>query len=178
MSERTARARLLNVPNTLSFLRLPLAVLFMLTKGTAGRAAIILLAAASDGIDGWLARRLRQDEGAGQIVDPITDKLFVLVALATMVARGELAAWMVLLLLARDIFNSFAFFIIKALGWHVQFKARFSGKTVTVLQLAVMLSALLWREALLPLVIATAVASVIAIWDYTRAILAQRKKAA
>jgi CDP-diacylglycerol--glycerol-3-phosphate 3-phosphatidyltransferase/cardiolipin synthase len=178
MSERTVRARLLNVPNLLSFLRLPLAIIFILTESTTGRAAIIVLAAISDGIDGWLARKLGQDSGAGQIVDPITDKLFVLVALATLAARRELAPWMVILLLARDIFNSFAFFIIKGLGWHTRFKARFSGKTVTVLQLSVMLAALLWRPALLPLVVATALASAIAIVDYTTAILAQRKKGA
>lgn len=177
MSERPARARLLNVPNALSFLRLPLAVIFILTESTVGRAAIIILAAVSDGIDGWLARKLRQDAGAGQIVDPITDKLFVLVALATLAARRELASWMVVLMLVRDIFNSFAYFIIKALGWHVRFKARFSGKTVTVLQLGVMLSALLWRPALLPMVIVTTVASAVAIVDYTGAILGQRKKA-
>ncbi len=178
MSERRSAARLLNVPNLLSFLRLPLAGLFILSPSSIARAIIILLAAASDGIDGWLARKLRQDSGAGQIVDPITDKLFVLVALATLAANRVLEAWMVLLLLARDIFNSFAFFIIKALGWEVRFKARFSGKAVTVLQLAVMLSALLWRPALRPLVIVTTIAAAVAIFDYTRAILAQRKNAA
>lgn len=178
MSERRSAARLLNVPNLLSFLRLPLAVLFILAHNPMARAIIILLAAASDGIDGWLARKLRQDSGAGQIVDPITDKLFVLVALATLAASGVLETWMVLLLLARDIFNSFAFFIIKALGWEVRFKARFSGKAVTVLQLAVLLSALLWRPALRPLIIVTTIAAAVAIFDYTTAILAQRKNAA
>lgn len=170
------RSGLFTIPNTLSFLRLPLAVLFMLTADTVTRAAIIVLAAVTDGLDGWLARRLRQDGGAGQIVDPITDKLFVLVALATLAARGELEPWMVIVLLARDIYNSFAYFIIRMLDWHVQFKARWTGKTATVLQLAVMLAALLLPWAVLPLLIATAIASLIAIADYTLAILAQRRR--
>lgn len=177
MMHGAARARLLNVPNALSFLRLPLAVIFILTDSTMARALIIAAAALSDMADGWLARRLRQDQGAGQIVDPVTDKLFVLVALATLAARRELDTGVVALLLARDIYASIAFFILKALDWQVQFKARWSGKTVTVLQLAVMLAALVWRAAILPLVIATALASAIAIWDYSRAILAQRKPA-
>ena len=134
---------LLNIPNLLSFLRLPLAVVFIMTESPQGRAAIIVLAAITDGLDGWAARRLGQQSSAGQLVDPITDKLFVLVALATMTARGELAAWMVLLLLARDIYTSFAFFIVLGMGWNVHFKARFIGKTVTVLQFSTLIAALL-----------------------------------
>lgn len=176
MSERSVRPRLLTIPNTLSFLRLPLAVLFMLTESVVMRAGIIALAAITDGMDGWLARKLRQDTGAGQIVDPVTDKLFVLVALATLIARGELEPWMIVALLARDIYTSFAFFILRALDWQVRFKARWSGKTVTVLQMSVMLAALLMPWAVFALVIATVVASIVAIADYTTAILAQRRR--
>jgi CDP-diacylglycerol--glycerol-3-phosphate 3-phosphatidyltransferase len=177
MSGRKPRFELLTLPNTLSFLRLPLAIAFMLIASPVARAVIIIAASITDGLDGWLARKLRQDNGAGQIVDPVTDKLFVLVALATLVARGELEAWMIVLLLARDIYTSFAFFILLMLDWHVHFKARWSGKTVTVFQMAVMLAALLLPWAVLPLVIAVGVASLVAIADYTRVILAQRRQA-
>jgi CDP-diacylglycerol--glycerol-3-phosphate 3-phosphatidyltransferase len=176
MIERDTRPRLLNFPNLLSFLRLPLAVVFMLTESPTIRAGIIVVAGITDGLDGWLARKLRQDKGAGQIVDPITDKLFVLVALATLTARGELEPWMIVALLARDVYTSFAYFIIRALDWEVRFKARWSGKTVTVLQMTVMLAALLVPWAVLTLVIATAVAALISIADYTTAILAQRRR--
>jgi phosphatidylglycerophosphate synthase len=104
--------------------------------------------------------------------------LFVLVALATLTARGLLAPWMVLVLLTRDIYTSIAFFIVRALNWQVRFKARFIGKTVTVLQLAVMIAALLWRPALVPLIMATVIASLVAIIDYTRSILAERRRRA
>ena len=172
----SGRAPLLNIPNLLSLLRLPLAVLFIVTESAPARALIILLAAITDGLDGWLARRLGQQSGAGQLVDPITDKLFVLVALATMTARGELLPWMVPLLLARDIYTSFAFFIVKAMGWPVRFKARFIGKTVTVLQMSSLIGALLRPDLLLLLVGATTIASAIAITDYTLAILAERRR--
>lgn len=173
----TLGTRLLTIPNILSLLRLPLALIFILSESAITRALIIVAAGVSDGIDGWLARKLRQDSGAGQIVDPITDKLFVLVALATLTAHGLLAPWMVLALLARDIYTSFAFFIIKALNWHVHFKARIFGKTVTVLQLAVMIAALLWPVAVVPLLVATMLVSLVAIVDYTRVIIAERRRA-
>src|SRR3712207_6029775 len=104
MNSAVARSRLFTLPNTLSFLRLPLAVLFVVMESPITRAAIILVASITDGLDGWLARRLHQDGGPGQIVDPITDKLFVLVAFATMVSRNELEPWMVIVLLSRDIY--------------------------------------------------------------------------
>ena len=167
---------LLNIPNALSFLRLPLAVLFIITDSAWTRACIILLAAITDGLDGWLARRLGQQTEAGQLVDPITDKLFVLVAMATMTARGELQPWMVLLLLARDIYTSFAFFMIKALAWRVRFKARFIGKIVTVLQFSALIAALLRPDLLSILISAVVIASVIAIVDYTVVILAERRR--
>ena len=173
----TFGTRLLTIPNILSLLRLPLALVFILNESAIVRALIIVAAGVSDGIDGWLARKLRQDSGAGQIVDPITDKLFVLVALATLTAHGLLAPWMVLALLTRDIYTSFAFFILKALNWHVHFKARVFGKTVTVLQLAVMIAALLWPAAVVPLLAATMLVSLVAIVDYTRVILAERQRA-
>ena len=97
--------------------------------------------------------------------------------LATLTAHGLLAPWMVLALLARDIYTSFAFFILKALNWHVHFKARMLGKTATVLQLAVMIAALLWPAAVVPLLIATMLVSLVAIIDYTRVILAERGRA-
>jgi CDP-diacylglycerol--glycerol-3-phosphate 3-phosphatidyltransferase len=172
----SGRTPLLNIPNLLSFLRLPLALVFILTESPLARALIIVAAAITDGLDGWLARKLGQQTGAGQLVDPITDKLFVLVAMASMTARGELTAWMVLLLLARDIYTSFAFFVVKAMGWPVRFKARFIGKTVTVLQFSVLIAALLLPGAVLILVIATTVAAAVAITDYTMAILAERKR--
>jgi phosphatidylglycerophosphate synthase len=93
-----------------------------------------------------------------------------------MTARGELAAWMVLLLLARDIYTSFAFFVVLGMGWHVHFKARFIGKTVTVLQFSTLIAALLWPALVWILLIATTIASAIAISDYTLAILAERRR--
>lgn len=169
-------APLLNIPNAVSFLRLPLAVLFIVTDSPWTRALIIVTAAITDGLDGWLARRLGQQTEAGQLVDPITDKLFVLAAMANMTVRGELRPWMVVLLLARDLYTSFAFLIIKAMEWRVRFKARFTGKTVTVLQFSALITALLRPDLLLILVITVLIASLIAITDYTHAILAERRR--
>jgi phosphatidylglycerophosphate synthase len=170
--------KLLTVPNLLSLSRLPLAAAFLIVDSIQGRAAILAAVAVTDLADGFLARRMpSHDRSSGQIVDPITDKLFVLIALLTFAARRDISVGVLLILLARDIFNTFAFFILRALDWRIEFKARLSGKTTTVLQLAVLMALLFWPRAVQPLVILVAIASLIAIADYSRVALRQRRLA-
>ena len=147
----------------------------MLADSTTARVVIVALVALSD-IGGFFARRIRShDRSSGQIVDPVTDKLFVLIALIAFAVRRDITVGQLFLLLTRDIYNTFAFFILKALHWKIEFKARMSGKTVTVLQLACVFALLFWRAAVGPLVWLTAAASVFAIQDYTRFALRRRK---
>jgi cardiolipin synthase len=164
------------LPNLLSLARLPLAAAFVLADSTTARILIVAAVALTDIGDGFFARRMRShDRSAGQIVDPVTDKLFVLIALIAFAVRRDISLGQLFLLLLRDAYNTFAFFILKALHWKIEFKARLSGKTVTVLQLACVFALLFWHAAVVPLVWLVAAASVFAIQDYTRFALRQRK---
>lgn len=170
--------KLLTLPNLLSLARLPLAAAFLLADSTGARIAIVSTAAVTDFADGFFARRIRtHDRRSGQLLDPVTDKLFVLIALIAFTVRRQLAVGELLIVIARDLYNSAAFTLLKWRRWPISFKARFSGKTVTVLQLAVLFALLFWPAAVRPLIAAVAVASVIAIIDYTRAGLRERRLA-
>jgi cardiolipin synthase len=163
------------IPNILSLARLPLAALFVLADTTGQRIAIVAAVALSDLADGYLARRIRShDPRSGQLIDPITDKLFVVIALTAFAVRREISAPALLLLIMRDLYASIGFFVLKALGWQIDFKARMSGKFVTVLQLAVLFALLFWRTGVRYLLAAVLVSSIIAIVDYTHAALRQR----
>ena len=170
--------RVFSFPNLLSLLRLPLAAMFLLVDSTVARIAVVGAAALSDFADGYFARRMRShDRRSGQLIDPITDKLFVLISLIAFVVRRELTFVQLLIVLARDIYNSLAFFWYKALKWRMDFRARLSGKTVTVLQLALLLALLFWRPAVQPLIWIIGAASLFAIVDYTRAGIRKRRLA-
>ena len=161
--------RVFSVPNLLSLLRLPLAALFVVVDSTTARIAVVGAVALTDFADGYFARRMRShDRRAGQLIDPITDKLFVLISLVAFVVRRDLSITQLLIVLARDIYNSLAFLWYKAMKWPMDFRARLSGKTVTVLQLALLLTLLFWRPAVQPMIWLIAVASLFAIVDYTR----------
>ena len=168
--------RALNVPNALSIARLPLAAAFPFVDSAVWRAIIIVTAAASDFADGWWARRREvQPTRLGAILDPVTDRIFVLTALIVL-ALEHIATWpQLLLLLLRDIYVSAGALLLVALRVRVELKARFPGKVATTLQLLAMLALLLTPRFANLVVLATAAAGLWAIVDYTRvAVIALR----
>lgn len=159
------------LPDVLSLSRLLLAILFI-PAGRGARIALICVAAATDFLDGWIARRTHTTTREGALLDPIADRIFVIVAVGTYVWNGDLSLLEALLLLPRDIATALGFAIARAVPTlrGAQFKARFPGKIVTVLQLVTLLALVFGVRPLAPLVALVAVASAIAIADYTRAL--------
>jgi CDP-diacylglycerol--glycerol-3-phosphate 3-phosphatidyltransferase len=64
--------------------------------------AIFLLAAATDGLDGWLARRRGQVTTLGTLLDPIADKLLTSSAFISLVELGLAPAWMIVVIVGRE----------------------------------------------------------------------------
>lgn len=165
------------LPNVLSLSRLLLAALFI-PAGRPGRIVLIFLAAASDFLDGWLARRTHTTTRWGALVDPIADRIFVLVAIIAYVLNGKVSVIEALLLLPRDIATALGFFVARAAPSlrTVELKARFPGKIVTVLQLVTLLALVLDAHPIIPYVVVVALASAFAIADYTLAVLRERAR--
>jgi CDP-diacylglycerol--glycerol-3-phosphate 3-phosphatidyltransferase len=67
---------------------------------------IFVLAMATDQIDGWLARRSGTSSQLGKLLDPVADKVLVLAALVMLVGEGVAPAWMVALIVVREILVS------------------------------------------------------------------------
>ncbi len=98
----------MNFPNILTLFRVaasPALMVLMLIEDIHARlAALILfvLAALSDLFDGLIARRYHQETGFGRFMDPIADKLLISMALVSFVALRMAAAWVVLVIIARE----------------------------------------------------------------------------
>jgi phosphatidylglycerophosphate synthase len=156
-----------------------MAAAFLLVEDTRARVALVAAASLSDWLDGWLARRRDHATSWGALLDPIADKTFVLSALVTFLIEGALSLGQFLIILSRDVATAIGFIV----AWLMpslrakEFKARYPGKIVTVLQLLVMFALLLAPRAVWWLVLATGIASVIAIADYTLALARQRSRA-
>jgi CDP-diacylglycerol--glycerol-3-phosphate 3-phosphatidyltransferase len=67
---------------------------------------IFVLAMATDQVDGWLARRRGTSSQLGKLLDPVADKVLILAALVMLVGEGVAPAWMVALIVVREILVS------------------------------------------------------------------------
>ncbi len=155
--------------NIVSLSRIVLGIVFMFAATPFQQALIIGVSALSDFLDGFLARHFDQRSRFGEILDPVTDKLFVAAVLGTMLVRGRMSIGTVLLFLVRDFYNALAFVVIQVRKLPIRMKARFSGKTVTVMQMLTLAAFVLWPSAAWPLLLATVGVSIYSIFDYTRA---------
>ncbi|MBW3577952.1 MAG: CDP-alcohol phosphatidyltransferase family protein [Actinobacteria bacterium] len=99
--------RLLTLPNVLSVIRLAALPLVYadIAGGREARGLIVLIVvASSDFVDGYLARRLGQVSRLGQIADPVSDRLLVVVVGIALIVGGIVPLWAMAVIFARDAF--------------------------------------------------------------------------
>jgi len=98
----------LNAPNVLTVLRIvavPVVVVALLDETPEGdviAAIVFALAALTDGLDGYIARRRREVTTFGKLMDPLADKLLITAALVSLVSLDRLAAWVAMVIIARE----------------------------------------------------------------------------
>lgn len=155
------------VADLLSAIRIPLAVAFPLAS-VRGRLAILAVAAATDLLDGPLARRFGSS-ALGSVIDPVADKLFMASAFGVVAFSGRLEAYEIVGILLRDIVAAVAFGATLFTHRPRAIPARPGGKAVTVAQVLTLLAFLTDSVHLRPMAWATAAIALYAIWDYYRA---------
>lgn len=94
------------IPNIVSFVRLlsiPVFCLLIIIGRDVAAVWLLIAFGATDWIDGFLARRLKQRTVLGARLDPIADRLYILAAVVALLVRGIVPLWFVGILLARDV---------------------------------------------------------------------------
>jgi CDP-diacylglycerol--glycerol-3-phosphate 3-phosphatidyltransferase len=98
----------LNLPNLLTLLRILLvpALVVALTAevpgGSAIAAGVFVVAAITDGLDGYVARSRQSITTFGKVMDPVADKLLIAAALLALVSLDRVAAWVAMVIIARE----------------------------------------------------------------------------
>ena len=154
------------VADLLSAARIPLAVAFPLASNR-WRMVILAIAAATDLLDGPLARRFGSS-ALGTLIDPVADKLFMAAAFGVVAVSGSLAPYEVVGVLLRDIVATVAFAMTIYSRRPRAIPARAGGKAVTVAQVLTLVAFLTGSRLLQPLAWATTALGIYAIWDYYR----------
>jgi CDP-diacylglycerol--glycerol-3-phosphate 3-phosphatidyltransferase len=153
----TAPQSIWNLPNILTLLRIaaiPLLVALLLPHAAGGvrpeaqsqaagfwAAALFALASITDWLDGYLARRMGIVTVFGKFLDPIADKLIVMAALIMLLPYGNIPAWMVLVILGREIIITGLRGIASTEG--IVIAASELGKFKTIFQIVAILALLL-----------------------------------
>jgi cardiolipin synthase (CMP-forming) len=174
----TPRRTLDTIPNLLSFSRVALAAGFVASSATEMQVGIIGVAAATDFLDGWVARRVKATSRWGAMIDAVADRFFVLTVVATMLFTGRLGTGGYFVMIMRDLATAVGFLVARVIPWlrRVTFQARVSGKVVTVLQLITLVALLIVPRLGTWLIVLVGVTSVLSIADYTFALWRARTR--
>ena len=167
-----SRRALFNLPNTISLSRVVLALAFVLVSEPWDRIALIAVAGLTDFMDGWLARHRKDESTAGALLDPLADRIFVLVAISTYLVEGMLTTGQYFIFLTRDIATAVGFLVAKIVPTlrPAVFRARLLGKIVTVMQLITLVAIVVLPELTDVLVATIGIISAASIVDYTIAL--------
>ena len=173
-----ARATLRALPNIISSSRVLLAAGFAVASDPDRRLGLVGLAAITDFLDGWIARRGRWTSRWGALIDPFADRVFAVVAVSTFLIMGALSIVGFFVMISRDLMTAVGFLVARVVPWlkPVEFRARWSGKAVTALQMVTFVAVLKFPDFVPQLVWLVGVLSVYSIYDYTMALWRAREQ--
>lgn len=173
-----ALSELRSLPNLLSVSRLAMAAAFALVPHTETRVVLVMAALATDYLDGFIARRVGPMTRLGALLDPLADRVFMLVAISVMLFAGALTTAGYFVMLIRDLMTAIGFLVARIVPSlrAVVFMARMPGKIVTVFQLATLMVVLVRPSAATPLLLVVGVTSLWAVADYTIALYRARTR--
>ncbi len=134
--------KILNISNSLSFLRLVLTIpvcWFLLNDNNVGFIVLVLIAMLTDFLDGYFARKRDEITEFGKIIDPLADKVIIGAVAVVMLFKGLIPLWFLVAVLSRDVLILLGgLYLSKKLGYVIY--SDFIGKlSVNILALIMIL---------------------------------------
>ena len=136
----------MNIPNILSLLRIVLVpvVVILLMDGSYLKALIVFaISGLTDGLDGFLARILKQQTKLGAYLDPIADKALLTSSFLTLAIMGILPGWLTVIVISRDCIILIGIAVLSIMSVSVEIHPAFISKITTTLQLLTVLLVLI-----------------------------------
>jgi cardiolipin synthase len=153
----------MGLANWLTLLRIvliPVFVLLLVYRRPGGALLVFSLAALTDLLDGYVARRRGSQSRLGAFLDPMADKLLLTASFVTLTQLKFLPPWITIVVISRDVILVVGALLIHMLGGRIHPRPTWAGKAATFFQILTVLVAMLVRYARPP---GTAVAGLTAL---------------
>jgi cardiolipin synthase (CMP-forming) len=148
-----------------------------------------MVAAVSDGIDGYIARRYKQRSELGAVLDPLADKLLLVSGVVLLTSHdgtylGAIPLWVAATIISRDVILMLGLGVIYYFSGKARVRPRLTGKCATFFQMGMVIWILLhWSQTWLPVwlygaALFTAASGLLYIWDGVRQLNASPASAA
>src|SRR6266852_1721162 len=140
------KGRIWTVPNQITFLRLgflPFFLILIAYDHYRWALLVLVIAGLSDGIDGLLARSLNQRSSLGAYLDPIADKLLLSSSFVLMAFKKQLAWWLTILVLSRDVLILIVAVVILLVSGYRPFPPSIYGKLTTAAEIVLVFTLVL-----------------------------------
>lgn len=138
----------MGLPNWLSVLRIlliPVFVALLVYRKPGAALVVFLLAALTDLLDGYVARRRGRESRLGAFLDPMADKLLLIASFATLTYLRVLPAWIMIVVVSRDAMLMLGALLIHMVGGRIYPRPTILGKLATFFQITTVLAGLLVR---------------------------------
>jgi cardiolipin synthase (CMP-forming) len=143
----------MGLANWLTVLRIvliPVFVLLLVYRRPGLALAVFALAALTDMLDGYVARRRGSQSRLGAFLDPMADKLLLTASFITLTQLRVLPAWITIVVISRDVILIVGALLIHILGGRIHPRPTWAGKAATFFQILTVLVGLLVRYARTP----------------------------
>ncbi|MDL1957240.1 MAG: CDP-diacylglycerol--glycerol-3-phosphate 3-phosphatidyltransferase [Candidatus Desulfofervidus auxilii] len=141
-------------PNLITFLRMflvPILIIAFFQKYICLATIVFLIAAITDAIDGFLARRIKQTTTLGACLDPIADKILLSSSFVLLAWYKYLPSWLAVVVISRDIFILLGGLLLFLFNIPFEVRPSILGKFTTFIQIITILAVLIHIQKLLPL---------------------------
>jgi cardiolipin synthase len=146
---RPSRVLDVTIPNFITIARLlavPLIVWLMIADRFLEATVLFIIAGISDALDGFIAKRLGATSELGAYLDPIADKALLVSVFLTLGFKGTLPAWLIVLVVSRDLFIIGGLMLASMLGKPMAMRPLWISKINTVAQILLLAMVLIERS--------------------------------
>ncbi|MBN2686741.1 MAG: CDP-alcohol phosphatidyltransferase family protein [Deltaproteobacteria bacterium] len=139
----------MNIPNALTILRIllvPVIVIFLI-KGAFSKALLVFaVACITDGLDGFLARVLKQKTVLGSHLDPLADKALIVTSYVTLSVLQVIPSWLAVIVISRDFIILLGISVLTIMSVSFEIRPAFVSKVTTVFQFLTIFLVLVFKE--------------------------------